>query len=161
MAMKVSHHIEAPVETVFDYFKDPASDTGLGYELVESRTTKEGVGTYLSWRIRIAGVPVYSGMEVITDLVPNEHITEKSSRALVGTWEYSFESEGNGTKLTMEHRPRSFWAWPLLSNLVDAATTRMNETYIRRVRGELEAQPDVPGQRQAPSAGAKKPPAAV
>lgn len=138
MVMKVSYHIDAPVKTVFDYFKDPASDNGLGYEVIEARKTEEGVGTYLNWRMKVAGIPVYDGFEIITDVVPDKHITEKSSRAMVGTWEYGFEPEGTGTKLTMVHRPRSFWALPPMSNLVDLTTTRLSKAYIGRVKATLE-----------------------
>ena len=74
-----------------------------------------------------------------TDVVPNRHITEKSSSALVGTWDYSFEPEGTGTKLTMEHHGRSFWRLPLMSNLMDLATSRMTESYMRRVKDRLES----------------------
>ena len=157
MVMKVSYHIDAPVESVFDYFMDPASDTGIGGEIVEAKMTKEGIGTYLHWRMKVAGVPVFEGFEVITDLVPNKHITEKSSRALVGTWEYSFEPEGAGTKVTMEHQPRSLWALPPLSSLVDLTTTRLSKSYIGRVKPKLEGQPRVPGQRRASVAKQKRP----
>jgi hypothetical protein len=150
MVMKVSYHIDAPVKTVFDYFKDPASDTGLGTEVLEAKMTEEGVGTYLNWRVKVAGIPVYEGFEVITDLVPNKHITEKSSRAMVGTWDYAFEPEGAGTKLTMVHRPRSFWALPPMSNLVDVATTRLSKAYIGRVRAALEGKAGTAGTATVP-----------
>jgi hypothetical protein len=71
--------------------------------------------------------------------VPNKHITEKSSNALVGTWDYSFESEGKGTKVTMEHHSRSFWGIPPLSTMGDLVTSRMNQSFMRRVKDHLEA----------------------
>lgn len=147
MTMKVSYHIDAPVEAVFDFFKDPASDSGFPrMEVLDSKPTKEGVGTYMSWRMKIAGIG-WEGFEVITDLEPNTHITEKSSSAMVGTWDYFFEPEGSGTKLTMEHRPRSVWALPLLGNLVDYGTTRMSHLYIDRVKAQLE-KPARPARRK-------------
>lgn len=139
MTMKVSYYIEAPVRVVFDYFKDPASDDGLGYEVLESKMTGDGVGSYLSWRVRVAGIPVLRGMDVITDLVPDEHIIEKSSSAMVGTWEYTFEPEGSGTRITMVHSPRSFWALPPLVKLVDYGTTRLSRIYMDKVRPKIEA----------------------
>lgn len=161
MVMKVSYHIDAPVESVFDYFKDPTSDAGVGGEVVEAKMTKEGIGTYLHWRVKVVGVPVYEGFDVITDLVSNKHITEKSSRALVGTWEYSFEPEASGTRVTMEHRPRPLWALPPLSNLVDLTTTRLSKSYIGRVRPKLEGKSGGTGQRKANAAKPQKPPAKV
>ena len=157
MAMKVSYYIDAPVESVFDFFKDPTSDTGLSrMEVLDSKMTKEGVGTFLSWRLKVAGIP-WEGMEVITDLVPNKHITEKSSSAVVGTWDYTFEPEGSGTRLTMEHRPRSLWALPLLSNAVDYVTTRMSRAYMERAKAALATKPAVPGQRKPTETKARKP----
>lgn len=157
MVMKVSYHIEAPVESVFDFFKDPASDVDImGTEVLEAKATQEGVGTYLNWRLKIAGIP-WENFEVITDFQPNQHITEKSSSAIVGTWDYSFEPEASGTKVTMEHRPRSFWALPPLSNLVDYATTRMSHVYIGRVRAKLEAESATRGSRKPRVAKPPKP----
>ena len=165
MTMKVSYYIDAPVETVFDYFKDPASDDGLGVEVLEAKMTKEGIGTYLTWRVKVAGIPVWHGMDVFTDLVPNKHITEKSSSAMVGTWEYTFEPEKTGTRLTMEHRPRSFWGLPPLANLIDYGTTRMSRVYIDRVRPRIEAnarkaEAKVPGARKPAASKPRKPVAA-
>lgn len=139
MVMKVSYHVDAPVETVYDYFMDPASGAGMGAEVVESKVTKEGVGTYMSWRMKAAGIPVYQGFQVVTEAVPNKRIVERSSRALVGDWEYSFAPEGSGTKVTMQHSSRSFWAMPPLRNAVDYATTRLSRRYVAQVRQELAA----------------------
>ena len=103
--------------------------------------TEEGTGTYMSWRTKIAGIPV-EGFDVVTDFVPNKHITEKSSNAMVGTWDYTFEPEGSGTKLTMEHHSRSVWALPPLKNLMDYTTTRLNRsTFIPRLKARLEPVP--------------------
>lgn len=139
--MRSVHHIEAPVETVFDFFFDPRKSEGLdpfGTEYREVKMTKEGTGSYFSWRVKMAGVPL-EGFDVYTDVVPNKHITDKSSNALVGTWDYTFEPEGSGTKLTMEHHSRSFWGIPPLGYLNDLALTRMTESFMRQVKDRLEA----------------------
>lgn len=151
MTMKVSYHIDAPVKTVFDYFMDPANDAGApGYEVLEAKMTKEGVGTYVNWRIKIAGVPGPQGFEVVTGYQPNKHITEKSSSAIVGNWDYSFEREGTGTKVTLEHRSRALWGVPPLRNMIDFGTTRMSRLYIDRVKARLETQPVVEKPKPAP-----------
>ena len=134
-------HIEAPVEKVFRAFKDPmalADVSVMATEMFDVKETKQGTGTFYSWRTRIAGIPV-EGFDVYTDVVPNKHITEKSSNAFVGTWTYDFEPEGNGTKVTMEHRSRSFWGLPPFSYLIDLGTSRMSASFMPKVKARLEA----------------------
>ncbi|HEX6931007.1 MAG TPA: SRPBCC family protein [Streptosporangiaceae bacterium] len=136
--MKRSFHIEAPVETVFEYLKDPTNDQDfLGYQIDDIKVTKEGVGTYYSWHAKIAGMPL-RGFEVVTEFNPNKHVTERSSNPMVGTWSYDLEPEGSGTKLTMEHKLDSFWRLPPLRNLIDLFTERMSGVYMRRVRKAIE-----------------------
>ena len=140
--MKQSIHIEAPVETVFGSFKDPARFWDLNpfdSQLDDVKVTKEGVGTYTSWHAKIYGLPV-RGFSVVTDVVPNKHITDRSSNPLVGTWDYDFEPEGSGTKLTAEHHSESFWRIPPLRNLVDLATERANASFMARVKDAIETQ---------------------
>lgn len=137
--MRTVHHIEAPVETVYEFFLDPrkSADLFAGTEIRELKMTQEGTGTYTSYHTKLAGIPL-DVFSVYTDVVPNKHITEKSSNALVGTWEYDFEPEGTGTKLTMEHHSRSVWGLPPFNFLGDLATTRMNESFVLRVKEHLE-----------------------
>ncbi|MGZ4437337.1 MAG: SRPBCC family protein [Nocardioides sp.] len=138
--MQSTAHIEAPVEKVFDFFLDPRKSADLspvGTEIREVKMTEEGTGSYFSWRAKMAGVPL-EGFDVYTDVVPNKHISEKSSSAMVGDWDYSFEPEGTGTRVTMEHRGRSLWRMPVLSNMMDLATSRMSESFMRRVKDRVE-----------------------
>ena len=138
--MHGTYHIDAPVKTVFDFFFDPRKGAELfpSMEIRELKMTEQGTGTYTSYHGKMAGIP-FDAFSVYTEVVPNKHITEKSSSALVGTWDYSFESEGKGTKVTMEHHSRSFWGIPPLSNVGDVVTARMNESYMRRVKDRIEA----------------------
>lgn len=138
--MRGTYHIEAPVETVFDFFVDPRKGADLfpNAQIRELKMTKELTGTYTSYHTRLAGVP-FDAFSVYTEVVPNKHITEKSSSAMVGTWDYNFEPEGTGTKVTMEHHSRSLWDLPLVRNLGDVLAARMNETYMERVKERLEA----------------------
>lgn len=160
MAAKMSYYIDAPVESVFDFFKDPSNQVDSppfsDMKVHDAKMTKEGVGTHYSWSVKMAGIPV-QGFEVVTDFVPNKHMTEMSSNAMVGTWEYTFEPEGSGTKLTMEHRQRSLWALPLLKNLTDYATTRFSRSFIEAVKAELETEAAVPIQRKPAPTKSRKP----
>ncbi len=148
-AMKHSIHIEAPVEKVFDfvfdYYKDRAKAQaladlmGMKTRIDDVKATKEGVGSFASWHMQFAGLPV-RGFTVVTDVVPPKHLTERSSSAMSGTWDSDFEPEGSGTKLTMEHHPESFWRIPPLHNLMDLATARMNDAFMRRLKDIIETQ---------------------
>ncbi len=144
-AMKRSIHIEAPVEKVFDYvfdsFKDPVKfhDQMMARGQVdEMKTTKEGTGTYISWHAKIAGVPIQA-FEVLTDVVPGKHITERSSSATVGTWDFDFAPEGSGTKLTIEHHMRALWRIPPLHTLMDLAAARPTDSLLLRLKDTIEA----------------------
>lgn len=137
--MRGTYHIDAPVKKVFDFFFDPRKGADLfpEMEIRDYKQTKEGVGTYTRYHGRLAGIP-FSSFGVLTEVVPNKHITEESSNALVGTWDYSFEPEGSGTKVTMEHHSRFVWGLPPLSTLGDVLTSRMNEAFMRRVKERIE-----------------------
>lgn len=139
--MRGTYHVEAPVEKVFDFFFDPRKSADLnpiGAEIREFKMTTEGVGTYTSYRTKIVGIP-FEIFDVYTDVVPNRHITDKSSSAVVGTWDYTFEPEGTGTKVTMEHHSRSLWNLPLLRNLGDLVTERLSESFMRRAKDRIES----------------------
>ena len=133
-------HIEAPVEKVFRAFKDPMALADIAVmetETFDVKETRQGTGTFYSWRTKIAGIPM-EGFDVYTDVVANKHITEKSSNAFVGTWEYDFEPEGKGTKLTMSHHGRSIWGLPPIDYLLGLAQSRMLASLAPRVKERLE-----------------------
>lgn len=157
--MKQSIHIEAPVEMVFDHSMDPRKDIDLmpvETEILEFKPTEEGTGTYTSYRSKIAGIPVEM-FDVVTDVVPNKRITSKSSSGMEGTWTYTFEPEGTGTRLTMEHQPGSLWRLPLLRNVVEMVTSRMSSAFAPKLKARIEAEArkqksGLPSQRE-PAAG--------
>lgn len=116
MAVKYSVHVEAPVEKVFDWFKDPRNwATTAPNERVQQtqvHVTREGLGTFYVWSAMLSGLRV-EGFGVFTEFIPNRRIVDKQSQAFEGTWTYTFDPEGSGTRLTMERQPRSFWRLPL------------------------------------------------
>ena len=137
MTVRHSIHIEAPLEKVFDFFKDPRNwqDTapdGITYKDVN--LVPGGVGTSYTWVARVGGMPV-EGSDVFTEVVPNERITDESSRAFEGTWVYSFEKEGSGMRLTMEHHPRSVWRVPPLDRVGDGH----HERVLHALKDRMEA----------------------
>lgn len=136
MTIRQSVHIEAPVEKVFDFFKDPKNlgDIMEGMVLKDVTVTKEGVGTTYSW-IGKFGVLALEGFDVYTEVVPNKKITDKSSR--FGTWTYFFEPEDGGMKLTTEVEPRSVWRIPPVDKLLAWSMARRSEKFWLRVRERL------------------------
>jgi uncharacterized protein YndB with AHSA1/START domain len=159
MVARTSFYVDAPVEKVFDFFRDPTSQIEsppfTDMTVYDVTMTKEGVGTHYSWTVKLAGVPL-KGFAVYTEFVPNERIVEKDSRSFVGEWEYTFAPDGSGTRVTMEHRQRSLWAFPLLSTAVDYGVRRLNRLFIEGVKAKLEVGPTVPGQRKPRSTGTRK-----
>lgn len=150
MTVKQSIHIDAPVEEVFDFYADPRSAwtvmpdqmTGRG-RLTEVTRTEEGVGTYYSWTVRLAGVPV-GGFDVYTEYVPNERITDRSSRTFVGTWTTTFAAEGSGTRVTEERHPS-----PPVLRPVDLLTDRVRQRLTRQSLTKLKAELEKPARRPA------------
>lgn len=140
MVARQSFYIDAPVETVFDYFKDPNQQRdAVLFDLHDVKVTKEGVGTHYTWSFKVAGLG-FEGLEVLTEVVPNKHITERSSLAMTGLWDYDFEPDGTGTRLTMTVHPQSFWRFPPLDRLVDLAFPRVSKAVMPRLIKAIEAE---------------------
>ncbi len=141
MAYRQSIHIEAPVEKVFDWFRDPSnwhSVAPKGIEFKDVRLTQEGLGTHYSWVAKIAGFPL-EGFDVFTEFIPNQRIRDRSSSSLEGTWTYLFEPDSSGTMLTVENRVRSFWRIQPLARLLDWAAAKTHQPRFAKMKEMLEA----------------------
>ena len=139
--MKRSIHIEAPVEKVFDFFKDPRNTPegfADAFAIKDVKLTEEGAGTYYTWASKTPGLR-FEGFDVYTEFIPNQRITDRSSSDLAGDHTLSFEPEGSGTKLTVETHRRSFWRIPLLRELVDWGQGAVFGRYLSAVKAEMEA----------------------
>jgi uncharacterized protein YndB with AHSA1/START domain len=139
--MKRSIHIEAPVEKVFDFFKDPRNmpeAIAAPFAVKDVKLTEEGVGTYYSW---VTKTPVLrmEGFDVYTEFVPNQRITDRSSMGLPGDWTFSFEPEGSGMQLTAESHHRSFWRIPPLMQLVEGVQSMIAGRLLSAVKAKMEA----------------------
>ena len=119
---KKSVHVDAPVEKVFDYVKDPAhfwaAAPAKKHEkdvLGNVKVTPEGVGTTYEWSTRYFGIKVMSGVITREEYVVNERIVDRSSTG--GFWTLILEPDGPGTTLTLafEYSTRI----PLVDKVVD------------------------------------------
>lgn len=141
--MKRSIHIEAPVEKVFDFFKDPRNMHGVvatPVALQDVKLTEEGTGTYYSWASKTPGLR-FEGFDVYTEFIPNRRITDRTSAGLAGDWTFSFEPEGSGMQLTVEICHRSFWRFPPLRALVEGVQGPMTGRFLSAVKARIEAKP--------------------
>ncbi len=139
--MKRSIHIEAPVEKVFDFFKDPRNMEGITatpFAVKDVKLTEEGVGTYYSWASKTPVLRL-EGFDVYTEFIPNQRITDRSSMGLPGDWTFSFEPEGSGMHLTAEIHHRSFWRTPPLRELVEWVQNPMAGRFLSAVKAKMEA----------------------
>ena len=140
--MKRSIHIEAPVEKVFDFFKDPRTGWGeifaTPFAFKDANPTAEGVGTYYGWASKTPGLR-FEGFDVYTEFIPNQRITDRSSSSIAGDSTYSFEPEGSGMRLTIESHPRSFWRIPPLRELMDWGKSMASERVLSAVKAKMEA----------------------
>lgn len=138
--MKRSIHIEAPVEKVFDFVKDPRNAPEGFTEHIEVRDVKltdEGTGSYYSWVFRVAGLPV-EGFDVYTEFIPNRRITDRSSFPMTRDFITTFEPEGSGTKLTVETGHGSFWRFPPFRQLADLGQGVMLDRFMPALKAQME-----------------------
>jgi hypothetical protein len=144
MTTRHSIHIEAPVEKVFAFVKDPVNFHELAQrhtpplEIKDVKQTVDGVGSYYVWVARSRGFRM-EGFCVYTEFIPDRRITERSSLAADGDWTYLFEPEGSGTRLTTESHARSFWRIPPFRQLAERLHGRNAEQLLPELKARMEA----------------------
>ena len=146
-AMSASHsiYIEAPVEKVFDWFKDPRNwlalnpDVAQREEILDSHVTGEGLGTFHVWSINALPGVRYKCFGVFTEFVPNKRIVDKWSLAIEGDETYTFDVEGSGTRVTIQPHRASIWRLRPLDKLVDQFERREQERSLVMLKKVMEA----------------------
>ena len=148
MSQRQTYFIEAPVEEVFNWFKNPRNWSTLlalnpaaarREELGDVHVSPEGVGTFYSWDMRPLPGLRFQPFVVCTEFVPNKRIVERWSVAFYASYAYSFDPEGKGTRLTLQRHPRSFWRLRALDRLVDRLEGRSNERIMGRLKEVIES----------------------
>jgi hypothetical protein len=102
-------YIDAPVQSVFEVMKDPATFTELmpGVEFVPEVITTDGVGTTYRFQTRLAGLPI-RGSGRFTQVEINRHIRDETSIPIEASFDYWFDAENGGTWVTIEHHAGRF-----------------------------------------------------
>jgi ligand-binding SRPBCC domain-containing protein len=136
-------HVDAPVQTVFDYVKDPvhfysAMPDSMHARLRAVNVTPEGVGTTYEWLAgHLAGFELV-GVITRQECADNERIVDSSSTGPVWTWK--FEPDGDGTTLTLAFEYST--KIPLMDKVIDAIGWRGDrdiDAILATVKGEVEA----------------------
>jgi hypothetical protein len=138
-----SIHVDAPVETVFDYVKEPAHFYDAMPERMRTRlkavtVTPEGVGTTYEWVFgHLAGFELV-GVVTREESVVNERIVDSSSTGPVWTW--TLEPDGDDTTVTLAFEYST--KIPLMDKVVDAIGWRGDrdvEAILASIKDEVEA----------------------
>ena len=135
-----STHIDAPVQSVFEVMRDPASFTELmpGVQFVPEVITPDGVGTTYRFQTRVAGLPI-RGSGRLTQVEANRHIRDETSIPIEGSVDYWFEDdEDGGTRVTIEHHPGWLWGVPVLGRLLADSYARDDQRVLALLKAKLE-----------------------
>lgn len=141
-----SVYIEAPVERVFDYFKDPANwnDIAPGwpfhFTFTDVKVAPGGEGTTYAYTGKVGGVVVSKGTGELTQVIPNQRVVDRAAEATVGTRTVMFEPVGSGTAMTMveewEESPAE--RIPLLGAVASRAMAWIGTRWMADFKTKLE-----------------------
>jgi uncharacterized protein YndB with AHSA1/START domain len=132
-----SIHIDAPVETVFGYVKDPRHvyDAVWTVEkpgIADLRLARDaGVGSSWTWMNHVLFFHL-QGTVTRREFVANERIVDGGS---TGTTTYSMEPEGTGTRLSLEVRLSS--RVPFLDKAMNLSPDHL-DTMLANLKHALE-----------------------
>lgn len=91
--------LNTPVEKVFSYISNPVNEMEFIPSITDIRDVQgQGVGDKYGWTYKMMGVSMKGESEIIESKA-NELYVSKSSGGIVSTWTWTFEPEGDGTRL--------------------------------------------------------------
>lgn len=132
--------VDAPIERVFAYLKDPMSNLEWLPGMMEvTKVSGEGVGARFRWVYKMAGIAL-EGESTALEYIPNERFVTESKSGIVSTWNWDFAPDDGGTKidLTVDY----VVPIPVLGKLAEAVVVRQNErvldTALENIRGRME-----------------------
>lgn len=132
--------IDAPVEHVFAYLRDPTSNLEWLPGMMEvTRVSGEGVGARFSWVYRMAGITL-EGESTALEFVPNERFVTESKSSIISTWTWDFASKDGGTRIDLV--VDYVVPIPVLGKLAEALVVKQNEhvldTALEKIRSRME-----------------------
>lgn len=130
--------IDAPVEKVFAYIDDPANLLEIWPSLVDVQDVERlpSGGSKFRWRYKMAGVGL-EGVAEAVEYVTNQRIVTESEGGVSSTIRWSFEPEGEGTKVTnaVDYTVHL----PVLRKVAESFLVRLNENEGEALLANLKA----------------------
>ena len=144
--------INAPVEQVFSYMRDPENMFKFGspdVEIADIKVTPEGVGTTVRTVFPLPGLKhlgiTGNVVSETIEFVPNRRIVVKSIPSMGamfkfdGTWTWTFEPENGGTKLTVEYAELANWPVYVFDRLTEKRQSSEMNVWLAGIKTTLEA----------------------
>jgi uncharacterized membrane protein len=138
-------HIDAPVETVFEYMDRPENQAEITPSLTRSETVEQldNGGKRVAYTYEMAGVSL-DGHVTATSYEPGERIVFEMTGDLEGEIEWRFEPEDDGTRVT--YNADYAVPVPVLETVVEPFVERYNARVLRstleNLRERIETDPD-------------------
>jgi len=132
--------VDAPVERVFAYLRDPMSNLDWLPGMIEvTKVSGEGVGARFRWVYKMAGIPL-EGQSTALEFVPNERFVTESRSGIASTWTWDFASKDGGTKIDLV--VDYVVPIPVLGRLAEALVVKQNErvldTALENIQSRME-----------------------
>ena len=134
-----SIHIDAPVAEVFACVRDPSNFNQLMPDVTFSDVslTPDGVGTTYRFETRVAGLPI-RGRGEYTEFTPERHIHDDTTVSSEGSFDWTFETKGEGVRVTITHSPGRYRGLPIIGRLLARNCEQMDREVLARLKSRLE-----------------------
>ena len=118
--------IKAPVEKIINYLSEPTNLPEIWPSLVEAKDVQRlpDGGTKFRWVYKMAGIHLEGTSEGV-ESIANQRIVTKTKGGVESTQTWTFQPEGDGTKVTFEVEYTV--PVPVLGKLAEAIIVKMNE----------------------------------